>query len=291
MSIKSVILKTGAFLFLACLFLMPSMHAQAAVKKMDILNGDSRKSCQVDLDGDGVNEKLKMAVKYDAYDCIKNVSVYVNGKKALVIKPPFDYSVRADYIRMSGSDIFVRIQTLGASDVSGSDYFYRYDPSRIKLVKETKLLDLNESASGASVKKVTDTEIRIQYYHQLDKIGRVSWTGTYVFEDGRLKLKPAAYKVTSTVTTEYGDADGYGKLLEKNQYKSIGGDLALYKDTAMNNLSYMVHKDDILTLKKIKYTKDEWFVQFEKGGKKGWLGLNGLGSRELFYGVSSRMVG
>ena len=87
MSIKSFILKTGAFLFLACLFLMPSMHTQAAVKKMDILNGDSRKSCQVDLDGDGVKEKLKMAVKYDAYDCIKNVSVYVNGKKALVIKP------------------------------------------------------------------------------------------------------------------------------------------------------------------------------------------------------------
>ena len=50
MSIKSVILKTGAFLFLACLFLMPSMHAQAAVKKMDILNGDSRKSCQVPRD-------------------------------------------------------------------------------------------------------------------------------------------------------------------------------------------------------------------------------------------------
>lgn len=218
MSIKSVILKTGAFLFLACPFLMPSMRTQATVKKMDILNGDSRKSCQVDLDGDGVKEKLKMAVKYDAYDCIKNASVYVNGKKALVIKPPFDYSVRADYIRMSDSDIFVRIQTLGASDVSGSDYFYRYDPSRMKLVKETK-------------------------------------------------------------------------LLEKNQYKSISGDLSLYKDTAMNNLSYRVQKDDILTLKKIKYTKDEWFVQFEKGGKKGWLGLSGLGSRELFYGVSSRMVG
>ena len=287
---KNYILKSGLFLFLACLFLMPSIYAQAAVKKLDILNGENRKSCQVDLDGDGVKEKLKLAVKYDEYGCIENASVYVNGKKALVIKSSYDYSVGADYLKMSGPDIFVRIYTIGASDIHGSDYIYRYDPSRKKLVKETKLLNMNEGASGASVKTVTGEEIKILYSHQLDKIGRVSWTGAYAVKDGRLKLKPGAYKVKNTTTTEYGDPDGYGKLLEKNQYKCMADDLLLYKDTDMQAESYLVHKDDIITLKKIKYTKDEWFVQFEKDGKIGWLGLNDLGSRELFYGVSSRTV-
>ena len=96
---KNYILKSGLFLFLACLFLMPSIYAQAAVKKLDILNGENRKSCQVDLDGDGVKEKLKLAVKYDEYGCIENASVYVNGKKALVIKSPYDYSVGADNLK------------------------------------------------------------------------------------------------------------------------------------------------------------------------------------------------
>lgn len=291
MDAKKHIFKLVAIMFMAWLFLIPSINTQAAVKKLDILNGSSKKSCQVDLDGDGVKEKLKLTTNYDEYNYITKAVLYVDGRKALVIKPKWDYSIGVDYIKMSDSNIFIQCYTMGDSDITGSDYFYRYDPDRKKLVKETRLLDINESCSGAYVKTVTDSEVKIQYYHQLEAIGRISWTGTYVIRDGRLKLKPIAYKVKNTTTTKYGDPDGYGKLLEKNKYKSIRGDLILHTDTSMKTEAYRANKNDILTLKKIKYTKDEWFVQFEKDGKKGWLGLNGIGSMELFYGVRDRLAG
>lgn len=291
MNAKKHIFKLGVVLFVACLFFIPYINAQAAVKKLDILNGDSKKSCQADLDGDGVKEKLKLTTKYDEYDCITKSVLYVNGKKALVLtKPSWVFSIKVDYVKMSDSNIFIRCCTTGDNYVAGSDYFYRYDPSRKKLVKETRLLDINESCSGASVKTVSDTEVKVQYYHQLETIGQISWTGTYVIKNGKLKLKPAAYKAKNTTTTKYGDPDGYGKLLAKNKYKTIR-DLLLYTDTTMRTVAYQADANDILTLKKIKYTKNEWFVQFEKDGKEGWFGLNGIGGMELFYGVRDRLAG
>lgn len=290
MNAKKNFFKLWVFLFIACLFFIPSKNTQAAVKKPDILNGNSKKSCQVDLDGDGVKEKLRLTTKYDEYDCITKAVLYVNGEKALVLKPKFDYSIGVDYIKMSDSNIFIRCYTTGDNDTSELNYFYRYNKSRKKLVKETRLLDINESCSGASIKTVTASEVKIQYYLQLESIGGISWTGTYVIRDGKLKLKPAAYKAKNTTTTKYGDPDGYGKLLEKNKYKAMR-ELILYTDTSMRTKSYTVDANDIITLKKIKYTPNEWFVQFEKDGKKGWLGLNGLGGIDIFYGVRDRLAG
>ena len=292
MGAKNIFFKSAAFLLMAWLLLIPTTNAQAAVKKLNILNGSSKTSCQIDLDGDGVKENLKLTTKYDAYGCITKAVFYVNNQKALMLnKPNWVFSIGVDYVKMSDSNIFIRCCTTGDNDIAGSDYFYRYDPSRKKLVKETRLLDINESCSSASIKTVTDSEVKIKYYHQLKAIGGITWTASYAIRDGKLKLKSTAYKAKSTATTKYGDSDGYGKLLEKNQYKSIRGDLILRTDTSMNTIAFRVNQDDILTLKKIKYTKDEWYVQFEKDGKKGWLGLSGIGSMDLFYGVRERLAG
>lgn len=176
-------------------------------------------------------------------------------EKALTLnKPSWVFSIEADYIKMSDSNIFIRCHTTGDNDATGSDCIYRYDTGKKKLVKETRLFDINENCSGATLKKVTASEVNIQYYQQLETIGRITWTGKYVIRDGRLKLKPAAYKVNTTMTAEYGDPDGYGKLLEKNKYKAIR-DLQLYTDTSMKTVAYRVDANDILILKKIKYTK------------------------------------
>ena len=91
-------------------------------------------------------------------------------------------------------------------------------------------------------------------------------------------------------TTKYGDPDGHGKLLEKNQYKCVC-DINLYTGPDMKKVAYTTNPNDILTLKKIKYTKDDWYVQFEKNGKKGWVNLKGFGSHEIFYEIKARMVG
>lgn len=223
MNQKRHYLTFALFLLLACLFLTPARNTQAAVKQTGILNGSSKKSCQLDLDGDGVKEKLKLSIKYDEYGCIAKAVFYVNGKKALMLnKPSWVFSIEADYIKMSDSNIFIRCHTTGDNDATGSDCIYRYDTGKKNLVKETRLFDINENCSGATLKKVTASEVNIQYYQQLETIGRITWTGKYVIRDGRLKLKPAAYKVNTTMTAEYGDPDGYGKLLEKINTKPYG---------------------------------------------------------------------
>lgn len=59
----------------------------------------------------------------------------------------------------------------------------------------------------------------------------------------------------------------------------------------MKTVAYRADANDILILKKIKYTKNEWFFQFEKDGRNGWFGLNSIGSMEIFYGVRNRLAG
>ncbi len=287
---KKYILGLGAFLLAAGLFFLSSTQSQAAVKKMNILDGHKKKSCQVDLDGDGKKEKLSLSVKY-GNDYILKASLYINGKKAAVVPDAQgEYDIKADYIKMSGSNIFIRCQTSGDDDVSRSDYFYKYDPTKKKLVKGTKLLDVNESSSSAQIKTVTDSEVKVKYRHQLDMVGHISWTAAYVVKNGQLTLKPAASKAKNTTTTKYGDPDGYGRLLEKNLYK-CRYDINLYTGPDMQEVAYTTEPEDILTLKKIKYTKGGWYVQFEKAGKKGWVDLKGFGSREIFYGIKARMTG
>ncbi|MFG6328353.1 MAG: hypothetical protein K1W06_02600 [Lachnospiraceae bacterium] len=290
MNSRKNILKAGVFLLMAGLFFLLSTQSQAAVKKLNILDGHKKKSCQVDLDGDGKKEKLSLSVKYEN-DYILEAVLYVNGKKAAVVPDAQgEYDIKADYIKMSDSGIFIRCQTSGDSYVSRSDYFYKYNPTKKKLVKGTKLLDVNESSSSAQIKAVTNSEVKVKYKHQLDVVGHISWTATYVVKDGQLKLKPSVSKAKNTTTTKYGDPDGYGRLLEKNQYK-CKYDINLYKNTNMKKIAYTTKPEDILTLKRIKYTKDDWYVQFEKDGKIGWVNLKGFGSREIFYGINARMAG
>ena len=76
---KKHILGFGTFLLVIGLLFLSSTHAQAAVKKLNILNGEKKKSCQIDLDGDDKKEKLSLSVKYkDNY--ISKATLFVNEK-------------------------------------------------------------------------------------------------------------------------------------------------------------------------------------------------------------------
>lgn len=292
MKVRKYILKFGMLMFFAVLFLIPSIPSQAAVKKLDLLQSFTRRSCQADLDGDGKNEDLKLTVMYDEYHTITNAVIYVDGQKALAfhkLGAAEDFTV--DYIKMSDSNIFVRCYAIGPSAIVETDVFCRYDPGSKKLVKVKKLLDVTDPCcTGAKIKSVTGSEVKVDFYCRFDSIGYIKWTGSYVIKDGNLKLKTSAAKAKNQTTTKYGDPDGYGRLLEKNRYKSIRDDLIMHTDLSMKTVAYHVYANDIITLKKIQYKNREWYVQFEKNGKKGWLDLKSIGSMELFYGVWNRMV-
>ena len=81
----------------------------------------------------------------------------------MIPKAQWEYYIKVDYIKLSGSNIFIRCQTSGDSDISRFDYFYKYDSTAKKLIKGTKLLDINESCSGAQIKAVTNSEVKVSY--------------------------------------------------------------------------------------------------------------------------------
>lgn len=287
MKVKQHLLKLGAFLLLTGVFFVSSTHAQASVKKLQIMGSfNGKKSCQIDLNGDGKKEKLNLKWSGDA---VGKAKLYVNGKKALTLKDPvWVYDIGIDYIKMSKSKIFIRCYTSGDSEIVGSDYFYRYDSAKKKMVRVAKLLDINENGISTKIKSVTSSEVKVTYRHRLDVVGHVLWTATYVAKDGKLKLKQTASKAKCAYSTKYGDPDGYGKLLEKNKYKAVY-DLLFYTDGSMSKVAYYVKAKEIVILKKVKYVKGKFYVCFEKDGKLGWTNLQGYGSREIFYGTQSRM--
>lgn len=283
--------KLWIFLFLAGLFLMHAAPAQAAVKKLGILSSDGQKTCRVDLDGDGKKEQLRSDLKYDEYGTITDASIYINGKKALTLKKPlWGLKFGADYIKMSKNNIFIRCYVTSDNYIPVSDCFYRYDAKNTRLVKVVELLDVNAAGKYAKIKSVSESKVKVEYGHWVESIGYIIWTNTYTAEDGRLKRDTKASKAKSGFSAGSSDPDGYGKLFEKNQYKTTR-ELIFHKELSMRTEAFRTEADDILTLRKIKYAKDNWYIQFEKDGKKGWIDTKDLGGMEIFYGVNSRQFG
>lgn len=287
MKTKKHFFTLGAFLLLLGLCVLSSTHTQAAVKKLKVMGTYSnKKSCKLDLDGDGKKEKLTLKWKGDS---VAKAKLYVNGQKALTLKDPIWVNdIGIDYIKMSKSNIFIRCYTEGDSYIMGSDYFYRYDKKSKKMRKEVKLLDVNENGKSTEIKSVTASKIKVTYCHNLDVVGHVLWTAVYVVKDGKLKRQQTASKAQCAYITKYVDSDGYGKLLEKNQYKTKY-DLIFYTDGSMRTVAYYVKANEIVILKQVKYVKGKWYVRFDKDGKQGWTNLKGYGSREIFYGTHIRM--
>lgn len=292
MDICYKILKMGSFLLLFILFMMPKESVNAAVKKNNILNSYDHASVRVDLDGDGRKERLKLKteMEYDTY--IKKAYLYVNNKKLLNFRNLTNVtSIEADYMKMSNSKIFIRIRLSGDSDNVHLDNFYKYDAHKNKLLKARELLDVQGWCAGATIKSVSSTQIKVLYTRQFVEIGSIQWISSYTVKNGKLKLKSNTANAVSTYAKQYTyDPDGYGNLFQKNKYKAIKS-IKLYTDTSLKKVSFSAGRGDILVLKKVKVTKNGYYVQFSKGGKKGWIRLKSYEGEPLFYGISNRLAG
>lgn len=260
---------------------------------MDIMTSYGKSSCKVDLDGDGKKETLKLKTTAFINDFhIKNVELYVNGKKVLAFHDLDDViSVKADYCKMTNSKIFIRLVLSGNSDAVHLDNFYKYDSRGKKMLKVGELLDIEGWCAGASIKSVSSTDIKVIYRWQFSEIGSVLWTSSYIVKNGKLKLKSNMSGVKSAYTADDGyHQDGYGKRFEKNQYETMRK-FKLYTDTSLKKVSFIAEESDLLVLKKIKYIKGRFYVQFKKGSKTGWIRLETFDGDTLFYGVSNRLAG
>lgn len=300
--IKSLWKKRSISLFDFCaavllvgIFAVP-VSTEAAVKETDILISSGKTSCQADLDGDGKKEKVELKTSLDDQNVyFSKVRFYVNGKAALSYKNTQMTMIRADYVQLNNSDIFLRVYTTTDNDCVVTDRFYIYDPAKQKLLEAAKLLDelCGVIHAQAEISSVSGTEIKTAYQMQFDEIGRVKWNSIYTVEDGNLKLKSADMKAKSIMGNTMLNEDGYNSRFKKNQFQAMRK-IRLYSNTDLKSISYTASKGDVLKLIKMKYEEESLYVQFSNGAKKGWmkLGLDGLDDpSSLFYGVAARLAG
>lgn len=288
---KNKLIYLGLILLLAGIFLITPRDTQAASKTLDILDSYKKNSCQVDLDGDGTKEKLKLKISRNNFDITKIV-LQVNGYNSLTLRHSAilnSYTAYIEYINMSRQNIFIRVTVSGDNDYLSVDNVYRYNPATRKMVKAARLLDARGWSASGAITSVTPSSIKISYRYQFPEIGSVKWTNTYIVKNKKLILKPNYANVASVYTTDY-DPDGYSSLFIKNKFKTKKS-IKLYTDTSLKQVSYTAKKNKILTLKKIKYANGNFYVQFSNGAKNGWLKLKPANYNPVFYGVENRLAG
>lgn len=296
MRTKRRMVRLMALALLAGALLLPAAQTRAAEKKAgvktwvktQVLNSDQKTLYSVDLDGDGKKEHLSLKTKTDkGSGALTEASLTVNGKTALTFKKTQALSMTVDSVRLADGEIYFRVYLTGANDFRELDCFYRYDAGKKRMVKQMELMDSGRSGT-AEVKRAKDLDVTVSYKQQFPEIGTVAWKSVYTSEDGKLKLKSTGASV-KCVDTRKADFDDYGKLFAKNKLKA-NTSVKLYADTSLKRTAFTAKKGDVVTLKKIKFTKGHFYVQLVKGDKKGWLMLEEAG-KPLFYGVEARLAG
>lgn len=228
---------------------------------------------KVDLTGDGKKETVKFLVQMEEEGSyIEKFTIKINGKKAFTRKYA-GYSVAVNYIKLSSNTQFLWIRDYGDNYDSGINGLYRYQKSNHKLKKvlEFDSIDWKEGVSHiyTDVGKTTKSTVKVSYYGQMQATGYISWDCTYQFKNGKFALKSS---VSSVKNGNYG----------KNLVYTANQSLTFYKGVKMKKKAFSVQAGDQVTLKKIKVYKNAYYLQFQKGKKKGWIKANQM---NIFEGV------
>ena len=276
-------------LFLLMMVLSASAVQAASTK---YLLKDQKKSTSVyaDLTGDGKSEKIGFFIKKDECGNNTGLKVTVNGKTSFVKTKFHYYEYEVKYIYQSKNRQFIQVIAWGDSGMRDINAIYKYDKKQKKLVC---VLDVSESGVGAGtlVDKVTSTSIRIPNVCMPSLVGRVQWYYTYKYVNGKFKLVSSTPSVKSIFGRKgaYDPGDGYNKYFRKNQFIA-NKNLTFYTNTDMKKPAFSVKPGAVVTLSKVKITKNGMYMSFRYKSKTGWMNAR-RDSAFSFKGVSSRMAG
>lgn len=283
-------LLAGTVFVLSLCAILGGGQVQAASKPKTLCkNASNNVSFSADLTGNGKKDSIKLKLTKDKYHPpIKKVRVYVNGKKALTINDKAgSYSVDVHYIHMSKTKNFLQIQTTWNNGIHNVNNIYRYDSKKKKLVK---VLDLsNEFARPGAAVKVKGSQVQIGYSYQPPETGWIHWNYTYIYKNGKFRLKSNTATVKSSLGNPSSRPDNYGKYFKKSQFVAAKP-LSFYSSTDLKTVSLTAKRNDVLSLKKIKIVGRNMYLQFKKGNAAGWHKVHN-GTSQWFYGVSSRLAG
>lgn len=186
---KSII----AMLTMIAVFALCSLSVGAAGTKKASVG----KTYQIDLNKDGVKEKVKIksyAVDKYGYEYAK---VYVNGK-ALYTTPKdvYGYRVNMQFITC-GKQVYINLNQATDNDYTGMNILLMYKGK--KLVKIADFKSAEPCVGTSEVIASTSNTITVKCYAQPSQIGGILWNSTYSVKGSSIKLKSNVHKVKSAI--------------------------------------------------------------------------------------------
>ncbi len=282
--------------FIMVLILPVSVRA-AGISKVGVYQSKNF-TFKKDVTGNGKTDTVSVKMTKDQYGYfLEKVMFYVNGKKALTLKGSYSYGVSVNYFKISGVGPMLQIYLHADSGERPINGIYKYNKGTKKFVRVMNVAANYRTACG-DVVNVSGKKLTLEYHLQPSEIGRISWRYTYNWKGGKWKRGSDTASVKSMLT--YNNGDGYTKYFKKNQFV-VANTQKFYKTTAMNKVSFTAKRGAVVTLKKIKMSGENVYVQFAKGGKTGWKKLyagnvydyraSNIANSGWFYGVLKRLAG
>lgn len=289
------LLTTAVFVIFACA--VSILPASASSKLVKIAAATSKNTTfYQDITGDGQPDKIRMKIT-KTNDQIKKAVFFVNGQKALVLKPRVTYDISLNYIQMNEKKEFLEVICHSDDGYKPIHAIYRYNDNTQKL---NCVLDFTTVARGSAqeVIGVTSNEIQVSHSIQPSETGWIGWDYAYRFRSNRFSLKSKTADVRSELTSETGD--GLSQNFKQNQFLTANR-RTFYKNISRTAPAFQAEKGDLLTLKKIRTRGKDVFLQFQKGNKKGWQKVMNTdvydydsvdrASSGWFFGVYYRLAG
>ena len=215
-------------------------------------------STKVDMTGDGKKDTITFnLIRKTGMTEIDQMQVQINNKVVLTKKNLYSMYINVNYIYMSKNREFLEINVINDFKQQELNRLYRYDSKKKKLVKVLDLKNITGYESGRKVVKATSSEITVMHGCQPYTVGYAKWYCTYIYKNGKFKLKTKVVPVKS--------------ITHANNKFVIQNTTSFYKTAGGKTVSFVAYPGTVVEMKKIKMSGSNFYIQFKTGNKTGWI--------------------
>lgn len=262
-----------ALVTIVAIFATCSLQAGAAKTKAASVG----KNYHIDLNNDGVKEKVKIkAYAIDQYG-YEYAKVYINDK--LMYTTPKDnngYRVKMQFVTC-GKQVYINLNQSTDNDYTAMNLLLRYKGK--KLVKVGDFEASEPCVTASEVVSSTSNTITVRCYAQPAQIAGVIWDSTYNVKGSSVKLKTKVHKVKSAI-----EGRSVAKFTANKSIKfttKAGGTKA----------SYYIKKGTAVKLLNVVTKGSKVYGYFQYSKYKGYLRIDSYSKTAYFKNVYKYLAG
>lgn len=245
------------YLFLLGLvFMLSGSRAEAAETGVESLYSD--KVYRIDLDNDGIKEKIKYEYSYESVysdDIQSYIYITINQKS---------YKVRegiVDILDLANGEKCIAVTDYGDSDILQIIKFYDYSNGKLKKIGEID--DGLFPHGGIDSMKSSKNVLVCVFDRCFDKIGLVSWKESYKIDKKKKKISRIGdtFKVITNI-------------ISKNRKFKVKKAFKVYTSTKLEKVAFISKKNRRMRFLRLKIPKRGSIcleIKDLASGKKGWI--------------------